>query len=139
VRPILRPDGYHQMKIDGRTRLVHQMVLAAHAGPRPDGQEVRHLDGDPLNNWLANLAYGTPSENSADKVRHGTHPWAAKTHCPQGHPYDAGNTWRSARSRHCKSCVSARAAAPRQRDACGSVVRNNNLARHRRLMHGGAR
>jgi hypothetical protein len=40
---------------------------------------------------------------------------AAKTHCPQGHPYDEGNTgitWVNDRPRRfCKSCASIRAAA----------------------------
>lgn len=27
-----------------------------------------------------------------------------KTHCPQGHPYDAANTYRSKRGRHCRPC-----------------------------------
>lgn len=48
-------------------------MLLAHEGERPDGQQVRHLDGNPANNQLANLCYGTPRENQADRVRHGTH------------------------------------------------------------------
>ena len=28
---------------------VHQVVMLAFAGPCPEGQEVRHLDGNPLN------------------------------------------------------------------------------------------
>ena len=53
---------------DGRktTRTIHSLVAAAFLGPRPAGQEVRHLDGNPLNNTLGNLAYGTRSENRQD-------------------------------------------------------------------------
>ena len=51
---------------------VHTLVASAFLGPRPDRMEVRHLDGDKLNNDLKNLAYGTRQENEADKVRHGT-------------------------------------------------------------------
>jgi hypothetical protein len=47
-------------------------VLEAFIGPRPENCEVRHLDGDPSNNRLDNLAWGTKAENQADKVRHGT-------------------------------------------------------------------
>jgi hypothetical protein len=36
--------------------------------------ECRHVDGDKRNNSLSNLAWGTPAENAADKVRHGTDP-----------------------------------------------------------------
>lgn len=55
-----------------KTRLVHQLVLEAFVGQRPDGLECRHIDGNPTNNNLGNLEYGTPKENSIDKVRHGT-------------------------------------------------------------------
>lgn len=51
---------------------VHQLVLEAFVGPRPENCEVRHLDGDPSNNRLDNLAWGTKAENQADKIRHGT-------------------------------------------------------------------
>lgn len=34
--------------------------------------ECRHLDGDPSNNELANLKWGTASENQRDRARHGT-------------------------------------------------------------------
>jgi hypothetical protein len=34
--------------------------------------ECRHLDGDPANNALTNLAWGTRAENMHDKIRHGT-------------------------------------------------------------------
>ncbi len=45
---------------------VHQLVARTFHGPCPDGQEVRHLDGDPLNNRADNLAYGTRTENILD-------------------------------------------------------------------------
>jgi hypothetical protein len=66
---------------------VHQLVAHAFLGPRPDGAEVRHLDGGRFNNRADNLAYGSKSENALDAVRHGAHAGARKTHCPQGHPY----------------------------------------------------
>jgi hypothetical protein len=47
----------------GNTRLVHQLVLLAFVGPRPDGTEVLHSDHNPTNNRLSNLRYGTRSEN----------------------------------------------------------------------------
>ncbi len=58
---------------------VHRLVLLAFKGPRPDGQYCRHLNGVPTDNRLANLAWGTKSENTFDKVGHGTHPHASKT------------------------------------------------------------
>ena len=55
-----------------KQRLVHQLVLEAFVGPRPEYCEARHLDGDPSNNKLDNLAWGTKAENQADKLKHGT-------------------------------------------------------------------
>jgi len=45
-------------------------VTEAFIGPYPPGQETRHLDGDPLNNSVGNLCYGTRAENMQDRVRH---------------------------------------------------------------------
>jgi hypothetical protein len=53
-------------------RFVHTMVLDTFVGPCPPGMECRHLDGCPENNRLANLCWGTPAENVADQIRHGT-------------------------------------------------------------------
>lgn len=68
-----------------RTRLVHRLVLDAFVGPRPEGTEGCHWDGDPANNRLDNLRWATHLDNEADKARHGTHHNTMKTHCPQGH------------------------------------------------------
>lgn len=105
-------DGYPTVGIGRageptRTRYVHHLILEAFVGPRPDGMEVRHLDGNPANCNLSNLRYGTASENGYDRVRHGTHPGAAKTHCPSGHPYDEQNTrygGPKGRTRWCRAC-----------------------------------
>lgn len=54
---------------------VHEIVLLAFVGPRPTPRHVcRHLDGDPTNNGLANLAWGTFKENEKDKAAHGRRP-----------------------------------------------------------------
>lgn len=52
---------------------VHSLVLETFVGPCPDGMECRHLDGNPSNNKLDNLKWGTKSENAQDAIRHGTH------------------------------------------------------------------
>lgn len=53
-------------------RYVHALVAQAFIGPRPDGMEVAHNDGNPRNNKVSNLRYATPVENNADKSIHGT-------------------------------------------------------------------
>jgi hypothetical protein len=60
------PEGKH------RTVLVHTTVANTFLSPRPEGSEVRHLDGDKNNNAVSNLAWGTAAENAADRDRHGT-------------------------------------------------------------------
>ena len=88
-------------------RRAHVLVAAAFLGPRPDGREVRHLDGNPANPRLSNLAYGTRAENRRDCIDHGTDHNKRKTHCPQGHPYDAENTRvipSRPGARYCRAC-----------------------------------
>ena len=55
-----------------RTCYVHSLVLLTYVGNPPDGYECRHLDGNPTNNQLDNLCWGTSSENGADRTLHGT-------------------------------------------------------------------
>jgi hypothetical protein len=52
--------------------MVHRLVLEAFVGPCPPGMQCRHLDGDPTNNRVGNLRWGTAQENQADSARHGT-------------------------------------------------------------------
>ncbi|MFY7922454.1 MAG: NUMOD4 motif-containing HNH endonuclease [Gemmatimonas sp.] len=63
-------------------RFIHALVMGAFVGPRPVGMQIRHLDGDPLNNRLDNLAYGTAKENSADRDLHGR-TWARPVGAPR--------------------------------------------------------
>lgn len=53
------------------TKYVHDLVAIAFIGSKPEGMQVRHLDGNKDNNAAHNLAYGTPAENAADSVRLG--------------------------------------------------------------------
>lgn len=64
--------GYPDVKIEkGRYRIpVHQLVLTAFHGPRSEGMVARHLDGNPVNNSIDNLTWGTVKENQNDRHRH---------------------------------------------------------------------
>jgi len=56
-----------------KTAYVHELVLLAFEGKRPvlsHRCEIRHLDGNGLNNALSNLKYGTVKENAADRKLH---------------------------------------------------------------------
>lgn len=104
-------------KGDRRNVRVHQLVARAFLGPQEPGMQVRHLDGNSLNNVLSNLVYGTPKENALDTVRAGNHFQARKTHCRKGHKLSGpnvrrvsthtGRTWR-----RCRTCDGAKVTAP---------------------------
>lgn len=53
----------------GSCRRVGTLVAAAWLGPCPPGEEVRRLDGDPLNDRADNLAYGPQSEDLRARIR----------------------------------------------------------------------
>ena len=60
---------------DGKTtRLeVHRCVAKVFHGDRSsEGLQVRHYDGNKLNNSRENLIWGTAQEDANDKIRHGT-------------------------------------------------------------------
>lgn len=64
--------GHLKVQAAGKCRYVHALVAEAFCGPKPEGTQVRHLDGDCTNNAASNLTYGTPKQNADDKLRHGT-------------------------------------------------------------------
>lgn len=55
----------------GNSQTVHSLVARAFLGPRPEGHDVAHLDGEGGNNHVGNLAYVTRSENNRHMVYHG--------------------------------------------------------------------
>lgn len=77
MKTVTRETGYQTVMLCEnnirRQFYVHRLVLLAFRGPpqRP-GLEVRHLDGVSRNNKIANLKWGTRSENQNDRRTHGT-------------------------------------------------------------------
>lgn len=73
LKPGIASNGYPTVALGrGNTRTVHSLVAGAFIEPCPEGMEVRHKDGNRKNPRLANLEYGTRSENTKDAFRHGT-------------------------------------------------------------------
>ena len=56
-----------------RTMQLGRAVLLAHSPAPGAWAHALHHDGDPWNNDPSNLYWGTPQDNVADAVRHGTH------------------------------------------------------------------
>ena len=70
------PTGHVTVHLARKWVYVHRIVLLAFVGPPEDYAmstrvECRHIDGDPGNNVLRNLAWGTVKENRADRRRLG--------------------------------------------------------------------
>ena len=103
--------GYLAVKLGAgsRTWPIHNLVALAFLGP-PEGRVVRHLNSDPHDNRLENLAYGTPPDNTQDMVEAGRQWQQSKTHCPAGHllaepnliPAQLRKGWRA-----CLACMRA--------------------------------
>jgi hypothetical protein len=73
IRKARMRSGYLALDLwkDGKqyTKYVHDLVCTAFHGDKPPGPtkfEVRHLDGNRLNNCHTNLCWGTRSENIQD-------------------------------------------------------------------------
>jgi len=88
------------------------LVAAAWLGPAPPGAQVRRLDGDPTNDRVDNLAYGTAEEVKADHAARARREEAAgaPTHCPAGHRFS--DSWQGNwGQRLCQTCATLRAKA----------------------------
>ena len=77
MTPTIDKEGYRRVElrhVDGRkaTCKVCSLVCIAFHGPRPEGLEVRHRDGNSRNDAATNLKWGTHLENIDDKRTHGT-------------------------------------------------------------------
>ena len=85
LTPTLDRQGYRIVRLYSaggawKQRRVCRLVCEAFYGPAELGHECRHLDGNPGNDAVANLAWGTSAENKADQKRHGTAPFGETHH-----------------------------------------------------------
>ncbi len=59
--------GYLQVVFHNKGQIkngvIHRLVLEAFVGPRPEGYEANHKDGNKLNNCVENLEWVSHSEN----------------------------------------------------------------------------
>lgn len=73
LKPGVSSNGYPTVTLGRRnSKTVHSLVAAAFIGPCPREQEVRHKNGVRSDPRVANLEYGTRTENIKDAIKHGT-------------------------------------------------------------------
>lgn len=122
--------GYGRFGINGVMHLAHRVSYVLLVGLIPDGLDLDHTchNDDPtcpggktcLHRRCVNPAHLEPVTNALNASRgRGGSNMRAKTHCPQGHPYDAANTKvvpSRPNARYCRECH-----------------RNNSRERHKRL------
>lgn len=90
-----------------RTWNLHELVLLSFEGDKEPNQEGCHIDGNPLNNELANLRWDSVASNAQDRLAHGRDRNLRKTHCNRGHELTEPNLHAYAMRkgwRTCKSC-----------------------------------
>lgn len=79
MRPGKNHDGYYRINMGNNNRImVHVLVLESFVGPRPEGMQACHNNGNPADNRLDNLRWGSPKENVSDRIRHGTDQYGEK-------------------------------------------------------------
>ncbi len=129
LRAYPAPAGYPTVQLSNggkmTSRTLHRMVLESFVGPRPEGMVGRHLNGDPLDNRLANLAYGTYRDNALDMIEHGRCHQLNKTECKRGHVLEGWNVISVKNGRKCRHCEYDRLGIPwtgqRQRYSTGET------------------
>ncbi len=97
--------GYGQIRVGDPLVYAHRFSYEWIVGRIPEGLDIDHLCRNPGCVNPSHLEPVTRREN----VRRGIAGLAqkARTHCPQGHPYDSKNTYIYRNNRQCRICGAA--------------------------------
>lgn len=100
----LNGGGYGQVWVGGLRRVVHRLRYEQEIGPIPEGTVLDHFVCD--NRQCCNPEHVRPASHRENILRGTGHTAAnaAKTHCPQGHPYAGDNVRVNRRGRYCRAC-----------------------------------
>lgn len=100
--------GYDSVSLGkNNKKRVNRLVCEAFNGPAPEGKPWSlHRNGNCWDNRPENLYWGDDADNTADKMKHGTHPQLSKTHCKNGHEFTPENTYinPNRNGRTCRTC-----------------------------------
>lgn len=69
--PDIDKDEYRIHHFGGYTLKLHRLMLTVFDRPATTGEQCRHIDGDPSNNHIKNLKWGSYKENWNDRKLHG--------------------------------------------------------------------
>lgn len=87
---------------------AHRWIYERLIGAVPKGLDLDHLCRNRRCVAVAHLEPVTRKENLQRAIGCVTTLHAAKTHCPQGHPYSGDNLLVEKRGRKCRACKNAR-------------------------------
>lgn len=88
----LRPDS-------GKKRFsVHVLMMISFVGERPANATISHLDGNPSNNHISNLAYMSHSDNVNQRWEHNTMIYGKKSHLSKVNDDIAKEIWDAIKS-----------------------------------------
>lgn len=105
--------GHGQIRVDGRSWVVHRLVYTALIGDIPADQVVMHVCDNPSCINPLHLRLGTQLDNIGDckAKRRARNANSYKSHCPRGHEYAGYNLIiRRNGYRTCRSCANERRA-----------------------------
>src|SRR3990167_457394 len=93
--------GYSTIWWKGQARYAHRVAYELYIGPIPAHLEIDHLCRNRACCYPAHLELVTHQQNMSRGY------WASLTHCKNGHPFDAANTYRPPHQptrRICRAC-----------------------------------